>query len=92
MVALEMVASSAKIIRTAIRHGYLTEDWGWTGRIVVTGERAAVDGFQRGLIYCWEDIREEVVFFTSGTAAAIMEDMGIRGLSDRELVSRLGGA
>ena len=88
---VEMLASSAAILRSAIRNGYIDENLSWepAGHRLRFGGH--IKGFQLGLIRSADDIQSEIDFFRSGHAAAWMTFLGAKDMDAEDSILRLTG-
>lgn len=90
--AIEMLSSSARIIRSAQKHGYLDEDLRRTPKQLERQRKKgaptsrAARGFQSGVVSHEQELSEEVRFWKSPAPRILAELGGIDHRSDKELI------
>lgn len=102
LLALDMLRTSATLIKTAQRLGHLTADLRLTSKPIKPNKLGKVAGFQSGVVSGPADILAEVAFWKNGGAARCAEILGLanpdpgylfdlfRGSMERESRNNLG--
>jgi len=101
LLALDMLRTSATLIKTAQRLGHLTPDLRLTSKPIKPNKLGKVAGFQSGVVSGPADILAEVAFWRNGGAARCAEILGLanpdpgylfdlfRGSMERERLNNL---
>jgi len=101
LLALDMLRTSATLIKTAQRLGHLTPDLRLTSKPIKANKLGKVAGFQSGVVSGPADILAEVAFWKNGGAARCAEILGLanpdpgylfdlfRGSMERERLNNL---
>jgi len=89
MLALDMLRTSAAIISTAQKMGYLNEDLTLRVYKLPTDKRGKLPGFQSGVISHIGDLIEEIKFWKNGGADLCIEIIGITSVDTLALLRML---
>lgn len=89
MLALDMLRTSAVIISTAQKMGYLNEDLTLRVYKLPTDKRGKLPGFQSGVISHIGDLIEEIKFWKNGGADLCIEIIGITSVDTLALLRML---
>ena len=89
MLALDMLRTSAAIISTAQKMGYLNEDLTLRVYKLPTDKRGKLSGFQSGVISHIGDLIEEIKFWKNGGADLCIEIIGITSVDTLALLRML---
>ena len=89
MLALDMLRTSAVIISTAQKMGYLNKDLTLKVYKLPTDKRGKLPGFQSGVISHIGDLIEEIKFWKNGGADLCIEIIGITSVDTLALLKML---
>jgi hypothetical protein len=89
MLALDMLRTSAVLISTAQKMGYLNEDLTLKVFKLPTDKRGKLPGFQSGVISHIGDLIEEIKFWKNGGADLCIEIIGITSVDTLALLKML---
>jgi len=89
MLALDMLRTSAVIISTAQKMGYLNKDLTLKVFKLPTDKRGKLPGFQSGVISHIGDLIEEIKFWKNGGADLCIEIIGITSVDTLALLKML---
>ena len=92
LLALDMLRTSAALIKTAQRLGHLTDDLQLTAKPIKPIDLGKVVGFQSGVVSGPADILAEVAFWRGGAAARCAEVLGIANSDPATLLDRFRGS
>ena len=85
----EMIKTSAEILRSAKREGYIDDELKFTGKQLERDGGKEVKGFQKEIVCGHGDIAEEIQFFRDGGAARVTEMLGADGWDTSRLIEGL---
>ena len=92
LLALDMLRTSAALIKTAQRLGHLSPDLRLTSKPIKPNSLGKVVGFQSGVVSGPADILSEVNFWKGGAAARCAEVLGIGNPDPAHLLDRFRGS